>query len=114
MRWAGLLQVGCVWEPSVAAQIFGPSLERRGCRSSESSVAPVLDLRVVVSGSSELFVARAVWVFLRSIENFLARARVFCVWSLERPILRSSESVLYQRAAASKTSLFQSFSLIKP
>ncbi|CAL5394311.1 unnamed protein product [Camellia sinensis] len=53
-------QVGCAWEPSVAAQIFGPSLERRGCRSSESSVAPVLDLRVVVSGSSELSVARAV------------------------------------------------------
>ncbi|CAL5379516.1 unnamed protein product [Camellia sinensis] len=26
----GLLQVGCAWEPSVAAQIFGPSLERRG------------------------------------------------------------------------------------
>ena len=114
MCWAGFLQVGCAWEPSVAAQIFGPSLERGVCRSSESSVAPVLDLRVVVSGSSELFVARAVWVFLRSIENFLARARVFCVWSLERPILRSSEGVLYQRTAASKTSLFQSFSLIKP
>ena len=100
MCWAGLLQVGCVWEPSVAAQIFGPSLERGVCRSSESSVAPVLDLRVVVSGSSELFVARAVWVFLRSIENFLARARVFCVWSLERPSLRSSERVLYQRTVA--------------
>ncbi|CAL5419592.1 unnamed protein product [Camellia sinensis] len=53
------LQVGCAWEPSVAAQIFGPSLERGVCRSSESSVPPVLDLRVVVSGSSELFVARA-------------------------------------------------------
>ncbi|KAF5934530.1 hypothetical protein HYC85_030701 [Camellia sinensis] len=37
------------------------------------------------------FLARAVWVFLRSIENFLARARVFCVWSLERLRLRSSE-----------------------
>ncbi|CAL5421681.1 unnamed protein product [Camellia sinensis] len=24
------LLVGCAWEPSVAAQIFGPSLERRG------------------------------------------------------------------------------------
>ncbi|GMP66376.1 hypothetical protein CsSME_00026758 [Camellia sinensis var. sinensis] len=35
MCWAGLLQVGCVWEPSVAAQIFGPSLERGVCRSSE-------------------------------------------------------------------------------
>ncbi|KAF5933939.1 hypothetical protein HYC85_030110 [Camellia sinensis] len=78
-------------DPSVAAQIFGPSLERGVCRSSESCVAPVLDLRAVFLGSSELFVVRAVWVFLRSIENFLARARVFCVWSLERPILRSSE-----------------------
>ena len=101
MCWAGLLQVGCAWEPSVAAQIFGPSLELGVCRSSESSVSPVLDLRVVVSGSSELFVDRAVWVFLRSIENFLARARVFCVWSLERPILSSSEGGLYQRTAAS-------------
>ncbi|CAL5379326.1 unnamed protein product [Camellia sinensis] len=45
------LMVGCAWEPSVAAQIFGPSLERGVCRSSESSVAPVLDLRVVVSVS---------------------------------------------------------------
>ncbi|CAL5414344.1 unnamed protein product [Camellia sinensis] len=35
-----LLQVGCAWEPSVAAQIFGPSLERGVCRSSESCVAP--------------------------------------------------------------------------
>ncbi|KAF5931710.1 hypothetical protein HYC85_027881 [Camellia sinensis] len=76
-------------------------------RSSEEYVARarvvlrlVLDLRVAFPGSSELFVARAVWVFLRSIENFLARARVFCVWSLERPILRSSERVLYQRTAA--------------
>ena len=40
MCWAGLLQVGCVWEPSVAAQIFGPSLERGVCRSSERCVAP--------------------------------------------------------------------------
>ncbi|CAL5402384.1 unnamed protein product [Camellia sinensis] len=53
------IEVVCAWEPSVAAQIFGPSLERGVCRSSESSVSPVLDLRVVVSGSSELFVARA-------------------------------------------------------
>ena len=36
MCWAGLLQVGCVWEPSVAAQNFGPSLERGVGRSSES------------------------------------------------------------------------------
>ncbi|CAL5349197.1 unnamed protein product [Camellia sinensis] len=35
-----LLQVGCAWEPSVAAQIFGPSLERGVCRSSERCVAP--------------------------------------------------------------------------
>ncbi|CAL5357836.1 unnamed protein product [Camellia sinensis] len=33
-------RVGCAWEPSVAAQIFGPSLERGVCRSSESCVAP--------------------------------------------------------------------------
>ena len=44
--------------------------------------------------------ARAVWIFLRAIENFLARARVFCVWSLERQRLRSSERVLYQRTVA--------------
>ena len=36
MCWAGLLQVGCVWEPSAAALIFGPSLERGVGRSSES------------------------------------------------------------------------------
>ncbi|KAF5950012.1 hypothetical protein HYC85_012005 [Camellia sinensis] len=29
-------QVGCVWEPSVAAQNFGPSLDRGVGRSSES------------------------------------------------------------------------------
>ncbi|THG23717.1 hypothetical protein TEA_019514 [Camellia sinensis var. sinensis] len=33
---ANYMQVGCVWEPSVAAQIFGPSLERGVGRSSES------------------------------------------------------------------------------
>ena len=113
MCWAGLLQVGCVWEPSVAAQNIGPSLERGVVARASVVLHPVLDLRVVVSGSSELFVARAVCFFLRSIENFLARARVFCVWSLERPILRSSERVLYQLTAASKTSLFHLFSLSK-
>ncbi|CAL5444506.1 unnamed protein product [Camellia sinensis] len=91
-----LFQVGCVWEPSVAAQNFGPSLERGVDRSSESGFVLVgrarvarsseqlhlvLDLRAAFLGSSELFVARAVWVFLRSIENFLG--------------------VLYQRTAAS-------------
>ena len=35
MYWAGLLQVGSVWEQRVAAQNFGPSLEREVCRSSE-------------------------------------------------------------------------------
>ena len=93
MCWAGLLQVGCGWEPSVAAQIFGPSLERGVGRSSESwvrvwwvepewlrsseSLHLVLDLRVVFLGSSELFLARAGWFVLRSCEELVARA---CFW----------------------------------
>ena len=95
MCWAGLLQVGCVWEPSVAAQIFGPSLERGVWRSSESSVAPVLDLRAGFLGSSELpslersgfFFARSRTSWLerefsesgRSSDQAFARARVFYV-----------------------------------
>ena len=90
MCWAGLLLVGCVWEPSVAAQIFGPSLELGVGRPSESRVRVwwvepellrsserwrlVPDLRV---GSSELFLARAVWLVLRSRERSVARA---CLW----------------------------------
>ena len=103
--------MGCVGQVCDRLVVFGSLVllpRFLVIRSSEEFVARasvvlhlVLDLRVVVPGSSELFVARAVWVFLRSIENFLARARVFCVWSLERPILRSSEGVLYQRTAAS-------------
>ncbi|KAF5934507.1 hypothetical protein HYC85_030678 [Camellia sinensis] len=106
MCWAGLLQVGCVWEPCVAAQNFGPSLERGVGRSSESgfvsggssqsgslerAVAPGSGPESCLSWLERASFARAVWVFLRSIETFLARARVFCVWSLERPSLRSSE-----------------------
>ncbi|KAF5960871.1 hypothetical protein HYC85_002080 [Camellia sinensis] len=34
----GLLQIGCDWEQMVAAQNFGPSLERAFCRSSELCV----------------------------------------------------------------------------
>ena len=100
MCWAGLFQVGCVWEPSVAAQNFRTSLDRGVCRSSELLVLVlsssfciwwiepewlrsserlhlVLDLRDVFLGSSELFLARAVWFVLRSSERFVARA---CFW----------------------------------
>ena len=83
------------WKPSVAVQIFGPSLERGGGRSSEllflvlrstqglvaraRDCVWALDLRVVFLGSSELSFARAskVYVF-----EFLARASIL---SLERP-----------------------------
>ncbi|KAF5933080.1 hypothetical protein HYC85_029251 [Camellia sinensis] len=65
--------------------------------SLERAVVPGSGPESCLSWLERASFARAVWVFLRSIENFLARARVFCVWSLERPILRSSERVLYQR-----------------
>ena len=38
MCWVGLLQVGCDWEQMVAAQNFGPSLERAGRHSREPCV----------------------------------------------------------------------------
>ena len=72
MCWAGLLQVGCVWEPSAAAQIFGPSLERvlSSCLVDRARVASLE--RAIASGSGPEsciswlerdFFARAVWVF---------------------------------------------------
>ena len=64
MCWAGWLG----WKPSVAVQIFGPSLERAvvfgpsldpGSGRSNERLRLALDLRVVFLGSSESFFARA-------------------------------------------------------
>ena len=72
-------------------------LERAFLRSSERGVC----FRVL--RSSEHFVARAsFWVadlkhrVFGSSELFFARAWFFCVWSLERPSLRSSEPVQFK------------------
>ena len=71
----------------------------------------VLDLRVVFLGSSELFLARAVW-FVRSLERGVGRSSVLLVarpeglsfW-LEREFLGSSEGFLCLVARATKSSL---------
>ncbi|KAF5950060.1 hypothetical protein HYC85_012053 [Camellia sinensis] len=100
-------------------------LTRASILALERASASSLDLKVVFLGSSELFFARAselyVLGFFRSSEDscaracfwvadlklrvvgsseaFYARARFICVWSLERPILCSSEARIYQIAA---------------
>ena len=90
MCWAGLLQVGCAWEPSVAAQIFGPSLERGVCRSSELLFLVLRLSRGLVARArgcvwfrtcSCAFLARASFSSLERVSSFFARA---IVSSLER------------------------------
>ena len=101
---------GCVsWleRASFARASFLRSSERGVCfrvlRSSELSFARasfwVADLKHRVFGSSE---------------HFFARAMIFCVWSLERPGLRSSEPVRYKYAEAYFKTVFSLFLILKP